>query len=256
MAQYRVVAIGGEGSIQKEAMCGATNIYPGMLVALNSSLLAVPQSSVGGAPAYVAIENEIFGKGPTQGNSVGSPVYYQSGDQVLYKILKMGAEFFALLAPNATAVPLNAALESNGDGTLRLSTTGGDTAKVTIGAANGAVTLTARDPGGDGNAITIQTLAASGAGSVAVTGEAIVVTPAAASDTATAVVAQINANALASGLVVAALAAGSSGASSVGVNAATNLAGGANSTGKYIARQAVNNSAGSGYAQIRVEVTA
>lgn len=115
-----------------------------------------------------------------------------------------------------------------------------NTATVTIGAGNGALTLVTAGldgtvlaaklaeglhwVGGGGNNVSIEIQAASGAGSVNVTGMDIVVVPAAAANTANAVKAQIEANATASKLVSCTV--GGTGASAIGTTAKTNLAGG------------------------------
>jgi hypothetical protein len=83
-------------------------------------------------------------------------------------------------------------------------------------------------PGNVGNAINVKLLAASGAGSVATTGNAIVVTPAAASNTLTAIAAQINADASAKLLVKATVLG--TGASAGKAVAVTYLAGGTGET--------------------------
>ncbi len=82
--------------------------------------------------------------------------------------------------------------------------------------------ITARKPGNGGNHISIKINAASGAGSVSVTGSAITVVPAAAGDTIDDVVTQINANAAAAALVEAS----GTGSASTGVIAQTWLHGG------------------------------
>lgn len=113
-------------------------------------------------------------------------------------------------------------------------------ASVTIGSGNGALTIAAGGLdgtvlaaklaeglhwiGGGGNNVSIEIQAASGAGSVNVTGMDIVVVPAAAANTANAVKAQIEANATANKLVSCTV--GGTGASAIGTTAKTNLAGG------------------------------
>lgn len=92
-----------------------------------------------------------------------------------------------------------------------------------VNASGQRLTVQARKPGVGGNQISLKILAAAGAGSVAVSGNDITVTPAAAGDTINAVITQINGNAAAAALVVAS----GSGAASPGVLAQTWLHGGA-----------------------------
>jgi hypothetical protein len=153
---------------------------------------------------------------------------------------------------NAIAAQINADSLAN----FFVQATGGGTgtvtaASVTLSGGEGAgvayayyvnssgqrLTVQARKPGCSGNLISLKILAASGAGSVAVTGNDIVVTPAAASDTVTAVVAQINADTAAKALVVAS----GVGAASTGVIAQNWLHGGAGEdavlkVGSYVAK--------------------
>jgi hypothetical protein len=120
---------------------------------------------------------------------------------------------------NAIATQLN----GNAFTALFLSATGGGTGKVvpqTIQLANGDDTgvasrifpsvlatswlrVVANKPGNSGNNIAIRINAASGGGSVAVSGTTITVTPAAGTITVSAVAAQINGNATAAALVTA-----------------------------------------------------
>lgn len=94
----------------------------------------------------------------------------------------------------------------------------------TVGSGNGALTFTARTPGARGNLITVAIVATASTASVAVSGNAITITPATAAATANDVAALVNNHPDANDLV--SVAAGGTGGSAVGTAASGALAGG------------------------------
>lgn len=94
----------------------AGTITPGHLVQFDSSGdIVVHATAAGTARKAFAVENDLIG------NGIGDN--YTSGDRVQYNVFESGAEVYALVAASATAVTIGAALESAGDGTLRIQTT-------------------------------------------------------------------------------------------------------------------------------------
>jgi hypothetical protein len=112
MGNHRTITIMGE-PVRKEAIANAA-ITPGHLIyELSTGKVAVHAVSGGNAQTMFALEDELQGKEISQA--------YSSGDQVLYGVFRRGDEVNALLA-NGQNVAIGAALESNGDGTLKAHT--------------------------------------------------------------------------------------------------------------------------------------
>lgn len=101
--------------IQKEGIAGGV-VTPGDLITVNTSGLVVrhPTAADGGRKAF-ALENFVNGDGIDDD--------YAEDDTVQYAVCHSGEEVYARVAANATAITLGAALESAGNGTLRIQST-------------------------------------------------------------------------------------------------------------------------------------
>lgn len=100
----------------KERLAGGA-ITPGHLIELNSS----DQVVVHATAAAVFAQKAFALEDQAQGNGIDDA--YASGDTVVYQIFQPGDELYALLE-NAVVATVGAALQSAGDGTLQLRTTG------------------------------------------------------------------------------------------------------------------------------------
>lgn len=111
----RVIALFGPRH-QSEDWAAAAAITPGMLVARNGSGLLIPHGTAGGAAARdFAMERDEMGKDIDTAYAIGDTVkvgHFAQGDRVN-----------ALIA-NAVNAAVNSLLESAGNGTLRVLTTG------------------------------------------------------------------------------------------------------------------------------------
>jgi hypothetical protein len=101
--------------VRKEGIASGA-ITPGHLVEFGGANdLQVHSNAALNARKAFAVENDLIGNGITDA--------YALGDQVQYEVFYAGAEVYALVAAAATAITKGAALESAGDGTLRILTT-------------------------------------------------------------------------------------------------------------------------------------
>lgn len=111
--------------IYKELPLEALDIYgdggitPGMLIERTGTGTVQPHSTATGlaAPIMFAVEDALF-----EGRDIDS-VYDQDGEVVRYAVCRPGDEVYALLAAGNDTVDKDALLASNGDGTLRVSST-------------------------------------------------------------------------------------------------------------------------------------
>lgn len=102
--------------LHAEALAAAGSaIVPGMLVEITSTG-TVQEHSTAAANAQKAFALPNLPNGGTIDD------VYPVGDLVRYGVARSGQEAYALVAAAATAVPQGAALESAGDGTLRVQT--------------------------------------------------------------------------------------------------------------------------------------
>lgn len=251
------IILGGWGSARVEDAGKAdAAITPGDLVERTATGIKRHATAGGSAMPIFALDS------PDQNRGIDSD--YVTGEDTPVAIAQAGLLVNALLAANADAVLVGDPLGSAGDGTLRKVTAGQATrAKVTIGTGDAAVEYEATSPGNEGNAISIQYLAATaGTATVVVTGNAIVIKPDSTTqgttDTAATVVALVNGDAEASALVVA-RAPGTGASAVVSPVAATNLVGGMDAGGTpagivAFATEAVDNSSGGTKVRIKAEV--
>ena len=114
MATPKTITLKGD-HIRKEAIASAA-ITPGHLVEFGGAqeLQAHGTAAVNARKAF-ALENDLIG------GAIGTA--YALNQTVQYGVFPQGAEVYALVAAAATAVTKGAALESAGDGTLRILTT-------------------------------------------------------------------------------------------------------------------------------------
>jgi hypothetical protein len=258
----RTVLLKGRGC--REELTALAPILPGALCMITPTGIQPHNNPGVKAPPLFALENELFG--------LGLDDVYNPDDLVQAEWSGAPQWILAYVDAGAAAITRGDLLESAGDGSLRLSSMeAGSAVKAsgTNGSGNGELTITAVDYGTQGNGITVTIAAASGAGSVVVNGQAITVTPPAATNTVAQVIAMINAiipptinpNSgqdnppvpQASSLVVASTTGNGSGAPTTGT---ITLASGANATSfapGAIAQSldTVNNSAGSTIARLR-----
>lgn len=117
---------------------GAGAIIPGHLLERDSGGTVSVHSVAGGRalPMFAREEEYVGGTIDTA---------YASGDRIPHYTGRAGDWFYAILADNVNA-PIGAFLESAGDGTLRLATTGGFPIARAVQAVNttGGATATAR----------------------------------------------------------------------------------------------------------------
>ncbi len=114
MANPKTITLKGD-HIRKEAIASAA-INPGHLVEFGGAQELRVHAGAGlNARKAFALENDLIGGG------IGDA--YALNQTVQYGVFPPGAEVYALLAAAATAVTIGLALESDGDGTLRLLTT-------------------------------------------------------------------------------------------------------------------------------------
>lgn len=101
----------------KERTAGGA-ITPGHLVELNSAGAVVVHATA----AEAVLPQRAFAlEDQAQGRSIDDA--YASGDLVVYQVFQPGDEIYALLE-NAAVATIGAELESAGDGTLQIRTTG------------------------------------------------------------------------------------------------------------------------------------
>lgn len=248
------ILLRGDPDASEEAVAATgAAIKPGMLLELTTAGTYQKHATAGGPGSKIfAREMDIAG------GSIDDT--YEDGDTVLAWNCRQGHRVYAWLAAG-NDVGIGALLESNGDGSLRaLNDAEAARASLTIGTSNAAVTFRAVAPGPEGNDIQIQYLAATAAtATVTVTGNLIQIKPDSTTpgttDQANDIVTLVNGDAQASALVTA--IAGGTGASAVTTPvAATNLTGGAATSGHVIAKalEAVDNDPGSGGAATRIKV--
>lgn len=114
MATPKTIILKGHG-IRKEGVASGA-ITPGHLIEFGGANdLQVHGTAAGNARKAFAVENDLIGDGIDDA--------YALGDQVQYNVFQTGEEVYALVAAAATAIPKGAALESAGDGTVRIQTT-------------------------------------------------------------------------------------------------------------------------------------
>jgi len=114
----------GDG-IYKESPLEALDVYgdgaitPGMLIERTGTGTVQPHATATGlaAPKMFAVEDALF-----EGRDIDT-AYEADGEVVRYFIPYPGAEIYALLAAGNDTVDKDALLASNGDGTLRVSST-------------------------------------------------------------------------------------------------------------------------------------
>lgn len=123
MAERTIILKGERLHIRKEGIADSA-ITPGHLVALaTDGKFDVHGTAKGRCQAAFAIERELenYNNGaPVAGTPIDRA--YAQNDLLLYAVCAPGCEVYALLAAGATAVTKGAALESAGDGTLRVKT--------------------------------------------------------------------------------------------------------------------------------------
>lgn len=108
------VILKGNG-IRKEGKASAA-ITPGHLIEFGGANdLRVHATAAANARKAFAVENDLVGD--------GIATAYATGERVQYEVFGSGCEVYALVAASATAITKGAALESAGDGTLRILTT-------------------------------------------------------------------------------------------------------------------------------------
>ena len=107
--------LGGEPQVKERLSAAATAIKPGYLV--EEALGKVQEHSGAGlnAQKLFALTNTIVGGGIDD--------VYAAADTTRYGAFKTGQEVYALVAASAAAIVDGDALESDGDGTLRVLTT-------------------------------------------------------------------------------------------------------------------------------------
>ncbi len=239
-ANANTIIIKGE-SYRKEADAAGV-IQPGDLIEIDVSLKAARQTSTGG-PIQIAVaeENELFGK--------GLDTNYALNDRCLYSVLRSGAEWLATVEDGTAAIAVGDLLESVGNGTVKTSAK----ASVTVDGeadGDGDLTFTAVKEGVVGHDVEV-ILANAGTAGVVVAGNLITITPGSGANTATAVIAQVVANAAASLLIVA-TASGGDGSTEPG-NATAQFLSGAGTPFAF-SREAVDNSGGSAIVRMLSEV--
>ena len=115
---FKTIAVKGNG-IRKEDVAIAA-ITPGELVETAPTGVQRHSTAAGNAAPSFALENELEGD--------GIDVDYAVGAQVMIEHMPRGAEVYALLGASTAAVVKGSYLESNGDGSLRLTTAAAATA--------------------------------------------------------------------------------------------------------------------------------
>lgn len=241
--------------VPRDGLAAGGTITPGDLLARTSATAAVRHATAGGAALPLFAENAAD-------RNKGIDDNYSSGDNFPALIPRRGDQVNGRVAAAAAAIAFGDALESAGDGTVRKVSTA-ERAKVTLGTGNAAVQFEALQPGNEGNAITVEVIAATAAtATVVVTGNAIVIKPNSTTpgttDLASTVVTLVNGSAEAAALVVA-RNPGTGGSVIVSPVAATNLAGGKDAGGAPgavvgYASEAVDNSGGGSAVRIKIEI--
>lgn len=123
-------------------------ITPGHLVEFGGSNdLQKHSTAAGNARKAFAVENDLIGDGIDDA--------YAVDDQVQYNVFQTGDEVYALVAAAATAITKGAALESAGDGTVRIQTASAATADTERDSVV-AYALEAVDNSGGGSAVRIR----------------------------------------------------------------------------------------------------
>ncbi len=141
----KTVHLKGDG-LDKEAAAIAA-ITPGDLIEFNSTGVRRHSVAAGNARKAFALEADYVGKGIDDN--------YAIGDRVLYKVYENGGEVYARVAAAATAITKGAALESAGDGTVRISTAAAATSNLQRDGIVGYA-LEAVDNSGGGSAVRIR----------------------------------------------------------------------------------------------------
>jgi hypothetical protein len=236
-----------EMTIQKERpLKGSVDITPGMLCAIDGADVKPHAVAGGRASALFAVENDIVGDGI-------DTAYSTDGETVLLRSCSPGVEVNAFLKTGHT-VAIGDLLESDGAGALQpfqAAVGSGVKASATVAgaAANGGLTFQAKVAGEAGNAIQVVLNDAAGAAALTVSGTLITITPITSGNTATAVAAQVAANAGAAALILA--VAEGTGAGEPGVSTGIQLSGGQNAYPVARALEAKANATG---ANVRVKV--
>ena len=110
----KTILLRGHLFTRKELQAAAA-VTPGYLCERASATTVQKHSGAGlNAAKMFALENEVVG------GEIDTD--YATGDNVLLAVCAPGTEVYALVAAAATAITVGAALESAGDGTLRLAT--------------------------------------------------------------------------------------------------------------------------------------
>lgn len=245
--------IGYEGKAK-----ASSNIKPGMLIERFTDGTLRPHSTAGGiASMMVAYENAWY--------AANIDHVYVDGDQVPYWALRKGDHFYGFIAAGEAAVTPSSFLESNGDGSFRVSNKGvAQRASVIIGAAGAGIAWTANAPGADGNDIDVQYIAATSATQTQTvtqdaTGIHVVIKPNSTTpgttDIASLVASNFNADVVAREVLTAVSQSGGASAVVTPV-AATKLTGGTDTVGAPLVRatESVDNSGGGSAVRLRMEV--
>ena len=111
----KTIDLKGHNKVRKEGIATVA-IKPGYLINRSTAIGLRPHPSAGlNALPFFALENEVIG-----GDINGT---YAIDDTVLAGVFASGSEVLAVLAASAAAIVVGDALESDGDGTLRVATT-------------------------------------------------------------------------------------------------------------------------------------
>ncbi len=133
--------------VRKEGAASAAIPVGSLIEFGGANDLRVHATAAGNARKAFAIENDLVGD--------GIDVAYATGDRVQYEVFHAGSEVLALVAAGATAVTKGAALESAGDGTLRIQTAAAATSQAQRDSVVGYA-LEAVDNSGGGSAARIR----------------------------------------------------------------------------------------------------
>lgn len=112
MAAPKTIILKASSPVLRKEGVASEAITPGALIEFGGANdLQNHSAAAGNARRAFAVEYDP-GKGIDDA--------YAAGDQVMYAVFKDGEEAYALVAAGATAITKGAALESAGDGTLRV----------------------------------------------------------------------------------------------------------------------------------------
>lgn len=149
MAKQVISLIGGAmgAPILNERLAGEAGILPGHLVEESAGNVVLHSTAAGNAQKLFAQCNLA-----TSGDI---DTAYANGETVSYGAYHSGQEVNALVAAAATAIPDGAALESAGDGTLRVQTAAAATSQASRDSVV-AYAMEAVDNSGGGAAVRIK----------------------------------------------------------------------------------------------------